>query len=468
MKQPKVSLAASLMWVGIFMVAFATCAIGMPDSINGPMVVLKAAKNDGRLVRIPPPPHALSKVAGAATFTIRYLNAGEVNGFGDTCIGWPEEAKAAFTYAAQVWGSLLQSTVPISINACWANLRPADVLGHGGSSKFLRNFNGAPVSQTFYPVSLANARAATDLYPAEEKIIIAYNAQQPWYFGTDGNCPVGKYDFASVIMHEICHGLGFLGSWSYQGGLGAWGGVENIPNVPLAYDRFIGNGSSQALLNTTLFPNPSFALAAQLTGNNLFFFGAHAMAANGGTPAPIYAPTTWSDGSSASHLGEIYRATANGLMVYSLPDGYSIHNPGLVTLGLLKDVGWTAGTPPAPFVSVNGSTNAITLTSSDAVTVAIAMNPGDSSGENKDWWVVAVTTAGLYYYQATGNYWVQAADLSHVRPAYQGPLFTLPTGTVLSVPSLSTGVYQFYFGVDTMNGAIDPDIICAMVQATVP
>jgi hypothetical protein len=461
-------LPALTMWIAVLIVAFVSSAMGgAPDVINGPKVVLKAARNDGRLVRIPPPASSLNKDVKAAAFTIRYLNAGEVNSFGDTCIGWPEEAKAAFTYAAQVWGTLVQSTVPISINACWANLTPADTLGHGGAGKFLGNFNGAPVANTFYPVSLANARAATDLYPAGEKIIIAYNAQQPWYFGTDGNCPAEKYDFASVIMHEICHGLGFLGSWSYQGGQGSWGGIENTSDVPLAYDRWIGNGSYQALLNTTLFSNPSAALAAQLTGNNLYFYGPRATLANGGTPPPIYAPSTWSDGSSACHWGEMYRGTANGLMVFSLADGYAIHNPGPITLGLLQDVGWTSGKTPVPYVAVNGSTNDIALSSSDAVTVSVAMSPHDSAGVEKDWWVVAITTVGTYYYSATGG-WIQAADVSQVRPAYQGPLANLIPTTVLSIPSLSTGAYRFYFGVDARNGVIDPDIIYATVQATVP
>ena len=296
MKLTKIRAAVSMALAGIVMFAFTTCAFGEPAGMTGRKVVLKAAKNDGRMVRIPPP--APVKAPGS-TFTIHYLNAGEVNAFGDTCIGWPEEAKAAFTYAANIWGGLLRSSVPITINACWANLTPADTLGHGGASKFFRDFSGAPVVSTFYPVSLANARHAAALDPAQDNIVIAYNAQQPWYFGTDGDCPVGKYDFASVILHEICHGLGFLGSWSYESGQGAWGGIEGTSDIPLAYDRFIFNSSYQSLLNTALFPNPSAALAAQLTGNSLYFIGAAATAANGGTFPPIYAPVIWSDGSSA-------------------------------------------------------------------------------------------------------------------------------------------------------------------------
>lgn len=466
MKQNKVRMIVTKMLVGVIMFAFTACVWGAPISVNGPRVVLKAARNDGRLIRIPPPQEAFGKAA-TASFTIHYLNAGEANAFGDVCIGWPEEAKAAFTYAANIWGSLVQSSVPISINACWANMSPANVLGHGGASQFFRDFNGAPVASTFYPVSLANARAATDLYPSTEKIIIAYNAQQSWYFGTDGNCPVGRYDFASVILHEICHGLGFLGSWSYQGGQGSWGGLDSsAPDIPLAYDRFIANGSLQALLNTAIFPNPSAALGSQLTSDNLYFYGAGAMAANGGTAPSIYAPTAWSSGSSVCHLGEVYRATVNGLMVYSLADGYAIHNPGPITLGLLKDVGWTAGAAPVPSVMVNGSTSDTTLTTADAIAVSVSMNPGDSSSINKDWWVVALAGGGIYYFHSSGA-WVQAADLSQVHPVYQGPLFSLPATTVLSLPSLPAGVFQFFFGVDTMNGVIDADIIYSTVRAIV-
>ena len=43
------------------------------------------------------------------------------------------------------------------------------------------------------------------------------------------------------------------------------------------------NGSSQALVNTALFPNPSAALGSQLVGNNIFFNGTNAKAS---TAAP--------------------------------------------------------------------------------------------------------------------------------------------------------------------------------------
>ncbi|MCA1808294.1 MAG: hypothetical protein LC725_02355 [Lentisphaerae bacterium] len=423
----------------------------LPAPLAPPRVVLKTAQNDGRMLRIPPT-RDLAR-ARTSNINIRYLEAGEINIFNDVCVGWPEDAKAAFSYAAQIWASLIEVPVPITINACWANMSPANILGHGGASLFFRDFQGASIASTFYPVALANAMAGVDLYPGEDEIVIAYNALQPWYLGTDGNCPLGRYDFVSVILHEICHGLGFLGSWDYDNGVGGWG----LGAYPIVYDRFIVNGPGQYLLNTDLFFNPSQALGSQLTGGNIYFSGQHAAAANGGVAPSIYAPATWSGGSSLSHLGEEFRGTINSLMVFSFADGYSIHDPGPITMGLLQDIGWSTTTTPVPMMGINGSVNPVTISTSDPLVMEVAMDPGGSAGRQKDWWAVADTPLGLFYYQAGPNQWFASGspELISLHPAYQGPLEALARITILYMPpnSLPAGSYQFYFGVDERNGA---------------
>ncbi|KAB2935822.1 MAG: hypothetical protein F9K25_02540 [Candidatus Contendobacter sp.] len=291
-------------------------------------------------LRVPPPLElALQQqglMAAQATITVNFLPAGVVGG--DNCLTWPEQPKAAFSYAANLWASQLQSPAPITIDACWANNLPAGVLGHGGANNFIRNFSGAPVTNTWYAVPVANALHGSDLDPAQSDIYSAYSSTFNWYFGTDGNTPPGQVDFASVVLHEITHGLGFLGSMQVSGGQGSWG--LGTP-YPIIYDLFTENGSGQKLLNTALFPNPSAVLATQLTSNDLYFDGANANAGNGGARVPLYAPATWSPGSSYAHLAESYNNTPNALMTYSLPSGESTHSPGPVTLGLLKDTGWT-------------------------------------------------------------------------------------------------------------------------------
>ncbi|HEU5103138.1 MAG TPA: hypothetical protein VFU22_29155 [Roseiflexaceae bacterium] len=71
----------------------------------------------------------------------------------------------------------------------------------------------------------------------------------------------------------------------------------------------------------------------------MFFDGANANAANGGRVG-LYAPSTWNQGSSYSHLAESFNNSPNALMTFSLGFAESIHSPGPLTLALLRDLGW--------------------------------------------------------------------------------------------------------------------------------
>jgi hypothetical protein len=305
--------------------------------------------------RVPPPAEFLRMEKGLAvpkaSLAIVYLPAGSVQGEA-TCTTWPENAKGAFTYAANVWASLLQSTVPIAIEACWANNLGENVLGQAGPATFYKNFTGAPVTDTWYPIALMNALRGSDQEPGQPDIQAAFSSTFDWYFGTDGS-PGARVDFASVVLHEIGHGLGFLGFMKVAEGLGSWGLGSGSP---AAWDRFTENGAGQSLINTAIFPNPSTALATQLQSGSVFFDGPNANAANGGTRVPLYAPNPWQDGSSYSHLAESFNGTPNALMTFALPAGEAIHDPGPVTLGMLEDMGWSLlGASATLTVSVTGN-----------------------------------------------------------------------------------------------------------------
>jgi hypothetical protein len=250
--------------------------------------------------------------------------------------GFTPQAQTAFQFAVDIWESLLDSPVPITVDASFAPLSPG-VLGSAGPTSFWRDFPGAPQAGTWYANALANSLAGTDIDPSLSDIQAQFSSSFNWYYGTDGNVPSGQYSFVSVVLHELGHGLGFLGFMDKQGSSGSWGFGTGSPSI---YDRFTENGSGQSLINTALFPNPSSALGSQLTSNNIFFDGTNANAANGGNRIKLYAPSVWNGGSSYSHLDEVFNNTPNALMTYSIAPGESILNPGPVTLGLFKDLGW--------------------------------------------------------------------------------------------------------------------------------
>jgi len=356
------------------------------DGTRRPIVVRLAPWTS--TFRIPPPASYMQRSplkTQTASIIIHYLPNGTTDVFDLSCLTWPAEAIAAFEYAADIWETLITSTVPIEINACWTNFGDPNILGISAADNYYRDFSGALQSGTWYPTALANALHGSRIAGSTVDMHVAYGSTFPWYYGTDGNTPADKVDFATVVLHEICHGLGFAGSMSWDDGVyapaegnyqecngvagyGCWGGGSAYP---MSYDRFTEDGSGNDLINTASYPNPSIALGNALTSNSVWFNGSYANTANGGGRVRLYAPSTWKPGSSYSHLDEIFNETADDLMTYAIPNGHSVHAPGSIIMGILRDIGWPfpmentapvlSGLPDLTLVSGEARNNAIDL-----------------------------------------------------------------------------------------------------------
>jgi len=116
----------------------------------------------------------------------------------------------AFEHAADVLAQLLVSTVVIRVDAQIDPLGP-NILGSAGPNTVHRDFSNALVANTWYVQALANKLAGQDLDPNTSDINATFSSNfSNWYFGLDENPPIGQFDFATVVLHEITHGLGFL------------------------------------------------------------------------------------------------------------------------------------------------------------------------------------------------------------------------------------------------------------------
>lgn len=250
--------------------------------------------------------------------------------------GFSEEAKVAFSKAVELWSYLIHAHDTIIIDATWKPLDPG-VLGSCGAENYFRNFKNAPIKNTWYPVAIANKLAGFDLDPDAQDITANFSSSFSWYLGTDGNCPPDKFDFVSIVLHELGHGLGFIGSGNMTGSSGSWGYGTTSPFI---FDRYVYDVSDQAVVNKDIFDNPSVELGNVFTSNDLFFISELGNNANGDAKVELYAPSSWNPGSSYSHLGEIFNGTINSLMTYSSGYAEVVHDPGPIVLGMFAEMGW--------------------------------------------------------------------------------------------------------------------------------
>jgi hypothetical protein len=285
------------------------------------------------LVGMPP---ALGKGGRASSFVVRYSG------------NFPAEARAAFSFAADIWGTHVSSDAPIVIDAQWQALGER-TLGSAGTTLIYRNSppNDAflPLDNTWYPAALAEALAGRDLNDGEPDLRARFNSEFPnWFFGTGNVTPPSDYNFVTVVLHEIGHGLGFFDSFDVtSSGLGVYGfdsgdGLE----LPIVFDRFLEDADERDLLT---FPNNSRALGTTLQSEAVFFDGLRLRGASGDAPVQLFAPSTFEPGSSIAHLDEeAFRAgTPNSLMTPQLARGETVYSPGAFTCAIFADIGWPLG-----------------------------------------------------------------------------------------------------------------------------
>lgn len=250
----------------------------------------------------------------------------------------PIPAIQAFEYATQILGDAFSSPIPIRVRVNWEAQSPG-VLAAASPSEFIINFPNSR-ERTFFPIALAEKIVGEPLNSdLRSDIFITISSEINWYY--DFENPTGiqnnQFDFTYVVLHEMLHGLGFVG----------FGGVTNEGLGPGRIKR--GNASSifDIHLHTDTLGNlcqnvadPSNELRRVLTGNDLNLQTPQYR--NSNTIPKLYAPNPYEPGSSIYHLDLFtYFNTRDALMTPQVSRGAVIHDLGLAR-DILYDLGWAS------------------------------------------------------------------------------------------------------------------------------
>ena len=181
-----------------------------------------------------------SAAFGTATITIVNVD-GPGEGFNDPAPVKPvgkntgrtlgQQRLIAFQFAADIWGTTIDSNVGTRIQASFDPLSctaDSGVLGSAGPIQIVSDFPGAEFANTWYAVALGNKEAGFDLIPGAsgtnaDDILAQFNSSlggtNPdgtpcltglnWYYGLDDKHGT-NIDLVTVLLHEFAHGLGFL------------------------------------------------------------------------------------------------------------------------------------------------------------------------------------------------------------------------------------------------------------------
>ncbi len=434
MKNSLLLLAFTIAWAGVF--AQRNSSLPMEWKKPTRPVVCYAAQGDANTYIAPPKeflewrnnPSARTKTAD---IQVTYEN-------------FTPEAQQAFQAAVDIWETLISSPVPIRIYARWVNLA-TNVLGSATPATYYANFDEAQKRNVWYPVALAEKVARRELnLSTEPDIIASFNSSNSsWYFGTTGTPGPGKYDLVTVVLHEIGHGLGITHSYEVDGANGQI--IDLFSPAPVSFDSFIENGTGQSLHRN--FTAPSTQLGTQLTSGDLYFNSKLVLAKNNGNKAKVYAPATYSAGSSIAHLDEdtFGAGSKNSLMTPFINPVEVIHNPGNVTMAILKDMGWNDVTiqhTKIPNTEVVNADFTVTCNiASDTAFVASSLKLNYSLDKGATFTTVTMTAGtNANEYKATipkptgasqkYHYFITVEDVAQRTYANRGSIYTQGKSTV--------------------------------------
>ena len=280
-----------------------------------------------------------SAAQAAITFQFNFLDSAGT-GFNDATTG--NARQAALTEAASMYSTLFgqyfTNSGTIVLDATATNNPLSSNLASAGSEVVL--FGSTPSGFNLDEVVRTKLQTGFDANGASADGSVDVNFGRPWQLDAGATVTNGQYDFYSTVFHEFTHALGFSSLISQNGT-----GLFNTKHWAV-YDQFLVDKNGNPVIDHTTFAIDSAIWNTASVGGTspdagIFFNGANAVAANGGELVGLYSPTTWSDGSSVSHIDTDNPAYDGMMMLHARGTGPDARNFSSIEVGMLQDLGYT-------------------------------------------------------------------------------------------------------------------------------
>jgi hypothetical protein len=257
------------------------------------------------------------------------------------------QRQVVLSAAAEIWSSVLDTPVPITVTASFDPLFCDAPRATGGYAQAtgLHGLVIDPDPLTWYPRALANKIRGRDLSESSFDMLTAYNSNidnnclgsgATFYYGLDNQAPTGTFNLFMIALHELGHGLGFATYTDATNG-------EYFIGAPDIWARFLFDATQN---RTWVEMDASQRAQSAVNTNNVYWDGENVrqasgfLGSNGRDPATgrvqMYTPSPIQEGSSVSHFNTA--ASPDLLMEPILTAGLP------TTLDLtrqqMRDIGW--------------------------------------------------------------------------------------------------------------------------------
>ena len=291
------------------------------------------------------------QASAAITFQFTYTDPTGV-GFNDATQGAARKAslEQTATLAASYFPGYT-ATIQMSVNGAETTDGVLAAAGSNPSPTCVNGFGGRGIVGTKV-LGGADANGAT----VDGTVTVNFE-DQTW--GLGDTISGADFDFKSTMLHELLHAMGFSHSVN-QNGSSACSEPAGTPGSWSPYDQFLGDITGFIINQTT------FALDGTRWGNvviggagtaGVVWQGPQGKSGNSGQPVPLFSPTTYSGGSSISHLDDDFFTSQALLMEAATVRGPGTRTLSTIEVGMLKDIGFanvTATPTSATFFFRNG------------------------------------------------------------------------------------------------------------------